>query len=321
MIKTLRSNIITGIKNRKINVFFLFLLLSFLILIFSKLSKEYINTRVFNIHKINVPKEYVILNDSNAQLNIVFKTYGFNWLKYYFSKPEITVDFNKDVTKMDSLFVFNKSRVFLNSELEFGNQVELLNVSPDNLYFRYDVNLIKKVPVVVNADINYTAGYDSFNSYKIFPDSIQVVGPNLLVENIKSIHTEKIILENVKSNIDETIKLKLPKNNKDLIFSTDEVDLTAEVEKFTEGSLKIPITLINVPEGLKIKYFPKSINVIYYTSLNKFNVISVKDFKVVCDYNKVSNNQTFLLPELDKITQNVKSAKINQQHIDFIITE
>ena len=227
--------------------------MSFLILIFSKLSKEYINTRVFNIHKINVPKEYVILNDSNAQLNIVFKTYGFNWLKYYFSKPEITVDFNKDVTKMDSLFVFNKSRVFLNSELEFGNQVELLNVSPDNLYFRYDVNLIKKVPVVVNADINYTAGYDSFNSYKIFPDSIQVVGPNLLVENIKSIHTEKIILENVKSNIDETIKLKLPKNNKDLIFSSDEVDLTAEVEKFTEGSLKIPITLINVPEGLKIK--------------------------------------------------------------------
>ena len=60
---------------------------------------------------------------------------------------------------------------------------------------------------------------------------------------------------------------------------------------------------------------------IYYTSLDKFNEISVKDFKVVCDYGKVSNNQTFLLPELDKITQNVKSAKINQQHIDFIITE
>ncbi|MDH3323562.1 MAG: YbbR-like domain-containing protein, partial [Flavobacteriaceae bacterium] len=276
---------------------------------------------IFNIHKINVPKEYVILNDSNAKLNIVFKTYGFNWLKYYLSKSEITVDFNKDVTKIDSLFVFNKSRVFLNSELEFGSQVELLNVSPDNLYFRYDVNLSKKVPVVVNANINYTAGYDSFNSYKILPDSIQVVGPNLLVENIKSIQTEKIILENIKSNIGETIKLKLPKNNKDLIFSADEVVLTAEVEKFTEGSLKIPITLINVPEDLKIKYFPKSINVIYYTSLDKFNEISVKDFKVVCDYGKVSNNQTFLLPELDKITQNVKSAKINQQHIDFIITE
>ncbi|MFH6770175.1 YbbR-like domain-containing protein [Gaetbulibacter aquiaggeris] len=321
MIKKLRSNIITGIKNRKINVFFLFLLLSFLILIFSKLSKEYTNTRVFNIHKTNVPKEYVILNDSNNKLNIVFKTHGFNWLKYYFSKPEITVDFKGDVTKVDSLFVFNKSRVFLNSELEFGSQVELLNVSPDNLYFRYDVNLIKKVPVVVNANINYMAGYDSFNSYKISPDSIQVVGPNLLVENIKSIQTEKMVLENIKSDIDKTIKLKLPKNNKDLIFSSDEVNLTAEVEKFTEGSLKIPIILINVPEGLKIKYFPKSINVIYYTSLNKFNEISVKDFKVVCDYSKVSNNQTFLLPELDKITQNVKSAKINQQHIDFIITE
>ncbi len=321
MIKKLRLNIINGVRNRKINVFFLFLLMSFLILIFSKLSKQYTSSRVFTIHKINVPNEFVILNDSTAKFNIVFKTYGFNWLKYYFSNPEITVDFKKDVVKTDSLFVFNKSKIFLNKETEFGNQVELLEVSPDILYFKFDVNLIKKVPIVVKANISYTPGYDSFDSYKVFPDSIQVVGPNVNVEKINSIQTEKVVLENIKSDIDKTVKLKLPKNNKDLIFSSDEVKLTAKVEKFTEGNVKVPISLINIPNGLNIKYFPKSINVIYYTSLNKFNEILAKDFEVVCDYNKLSNNQTFLLPELARITQKVKSAKINQQHIEFIITE
>lgn len=321
MIKKLKRNIITGIKNKKINVFFLFLLLSFLILIFSKLSKEYTNTIVFTIDKINVPKEYVILNDSNTKLNITLKTHGFNWLKYYLSKPEITIDFSKDVKRKGAQYIWDKSKVFINSESEFGSQVELLNVSPDELYFKYDVNLIKKVPVIVNAEIGFSPGFDAFNTYKIEPDSVQIIGPNEMVDNIKSIETEKVTLENIKSDILKDIKLKLPKNNSDLIFSKNKVSISLKVEKFTEGSVKVPITLINVPDGLSIKYFPKTINVVYYTSLNNFNEISGKDFKVICDFSKVNNSQTFLLPELDKITNKVKTAKINQQHIEFIITE
>jgi hypothetical protein len=295
--------------------------LSFIILIFSKLSKDFTNTVVFGIHKINVPKEYVILNDSNAKLNITLKTHGFNWLKYYISKPEITIDFSKDVKRNGNSYVWNKSKIFINSESEFGSQVELLNVSPDELYFKFDVNSIKKVPVVVNADISFSPGFDAFNLSKIEPDSIQIVGPNEMVNNIKSIETEKITLENIKSDVLKVVKLKIPKNNKDLIFSNDEVNLSLKVEKFTEGTLKVPIILINVPDSLSIKYFPKTINVIYYTSLNNFNDISAKDFKVICDFSKVSENQTFLLPELNKITNKVKTAKINQQHIEFIINE
>ncbi|MGZ0017894.1 CdaR family protein [Yeosuana sp. AK3] len=321
MIKALKSNIITSIKNRKINVFFLFLIMAFLILIFSKLSKEYTNTLVFEIDKVNVPQEHVILNDTNAKLNITLKTFGFNWLKYYLRKPKITIDFKKDVTKKGSEYILNKSAVFLKSDSEFGSQEELLNVSPDTIYFRFDVNLIKKILVVVNANINFSPGFDTFKLYEMHPDSIQVVGPNELVKPITSIQTENITLENVKSDISVTLKLQLPKNNEDLIFSNEEVEMTAKVEKFTEGSLKVPVELINVPDDLKIKYFPKAINVIFYTSLKNFNDISVKDFKVTCDYNKVSSNQTFLLPELNNMTKKVKSAKINQQHIDFIITE
>ena len=116
MIKKIKSNIITGIKNRKINVFFIFLLMSFLILIFSKLSKDYVNTVGFTVKRVNVPNEYVILNDSNATINITLKTIGFNWLKYYFSNPEITVDFKRDVTKKDSVYILNNSKLLSNKK-------------------------------------------------------------------------------------------------------------------------------------------------------------------------------------------------------------
>ena len=321
MIKKLKSNIVKSIKNKRINVFFLFLLMAFLILIFSKLSKDYTNTVVFNIHKVNVPKDHVILNDTSAELKITLKTIGFKWLKYYFSKPEITIDFKKDVSESRSQYILNKATVLSKSETEFGSQVEVLNISPDNLYFKYDVNMVKKIPVVVNADISFSLGYDTFDQYKTSPDSVQVIGPQVLVENINNIQTQKITLENVKTDISKQVSLELPKNNKDLTYTTQDVTLKVNVEKFTEGTIKVPVHIINVPSNLKLKYFPKTINVIYYTSLKNFNDISAKDFEVVCDFKKASNNQTFLLPDLSKVTNKVKNAKISQQHIDFIITE
>lgn len=302
-------------------MFFLFLLMSLIILVFSKLSKEYTNTIPFKIKKVNVPQEYVILKDSNTTVNITLKAYGFNWLKYYISNPELTIDFKKDVEKKVGYFVWNRATVFSHSDEYFGSQVTLINVSPNELHFKYDTNLVKTVPVIGQVTINFKPGYDMINPYKIEPDSINVIGPKALVSKIEYVKTDSIALNNVNSDISKLVKLKLPNDNKGIIFSKNQVNIKGRVERFTEGTLKVPINIINVPEDMKVKYFPKEINVVYYTSLKSYNDISAKDFKVICDFNHVSNNQSFLLPELIKITDKVKTAKINQQHIEFIIEE
>ena len=319
MIKKLKSEIVTSIKNRKINVFILFLLLAFIILIFSKLSKDYTNTLVFNIAKINVPQENVIVNDSNTRLNITLKTHGFKWLKYYFNKPEVIIDFDKDVYKRDSVFVWSNSRAYLNNT-QFDKQVQLLNINPDTLLFNYDVNLIKKVPVVLNSDIRFSTGYNASSDFKLEPDSIQVIGPKVLVSEIVNIETDTLVLVDKRTDIFESIKLKSPTKNSGITFSKYEVDLKATVEKFTEGTLKIPVSVINTPDSIQVKYFPKEISVSFYVSLSTFSSIESKDFKVECDYNTVNDN-SFLIPELIEFPKNVKNAKINQKRIEFIISE
>ena len=139
-------------------MFLLFLLLAFVILMFTKLSKKYTNTFVFKIEKINVPQEDIILNDS-IPLNITLKTNGFKWFSYYFSKPKIKIDFSKDVTKKDSVFIWNKSRAYL-ANTQFDKNVEVLNISPETLLFRYGINMVKKVPVKLNSNIKYGLGFD-----------------------------------------------------------------------------------------------------------------------------------------------------------------
>ncbi|MBD0832636.1 CdaR family protein [Aestuariibaculum sediminum] len=321
MLKELKSKILASIKSKRLNVFVLFLVSSFVILMFTKLSKPYTNTLVFGVKQVNVPDEDVILNDS-ITIDITLKTHGFKWLKYYFSKPTITVDFKKDVYKKDSVFIWHKSKAFLQNT-QFGNQIEVLNLSPDTLIFSFDENMVKKVPIVLQSDINYSPGYDRASDFSLQPDSVVVIGPKVKVSKINNIETEPVTLNEVRTDISESVKLKLPETLKhsDLKVLSTETSLRAKVDKFTEGILKIPVELINVPESLKLKFFPKEVNVAYYVSLSDFNAITEKDFKVVCDFSKNVNNQFFLIPELVKYPENVKSVKINQKRIEFIITQ
>lgn len=319
MVRKLKSHILASIKNKRINVFILFLLSAFVILMFTKLSKQYTNTIAFKIEKINVPNENVILNDS-VFLNITLKTHGFKWLTYYLSKPKIKIDFINDVYKEDGVFVYSKSKAYLNNT-QFDNEVELLSISPQKLTFRYGVNLVKKVPVKINTDIKFSPGYSNSSAFMIEPDSIVIVGPNILVSEFEFIEMETLTIKDVRTDLNEIIKLKLPINSTDLKFSTKQVFLKAKVEKFTEGTLKIPVTLINAPKNSVIKYFPKTVSLSYYVSLSDFSTITKKDFKVVCDFSKTNENQSFLIPELVKEPSTVKNIKIGQKRIEFIITK
>ncbi len=317
--KKLKADIITSFKKKKINVFILFLLSAFVILIFTKLSKDYTNTIVFGIEKVNVPQENVILNDS-VGLSITLKTHGFMWLRYYVTKPKIKIDFSKDVYKTEDTFVYNKSKSYLKNT-QFDKQVELLSISPDPITFRYGVNMVKKVPVLVNADIDFFPGFDKSSNLISEPDSITVVGPNLLVSEINFLETEDLVLKDVRTSIAETVNFKMPKNASDLKFSENQVTLKAKVEKFTEGTLNVPVTVIGVPSNIKLKHFPKTVSVSYYVSLSEFNNINTNSFKVICDYSRTSANQSFLVPELKKYPESVKNVKLGQQRIEFIVTK
>ncbi|TYA72019.1 YbbR-like domain-containing protein [Seonamhaeicola marinus] len=311
------SKIGASLKNKRVNVFFLFLLFSFVILIFSKLSKDYTNTLAFQIEKLNVPEEQVILNDSTT-IDITLKTHGFRWFNYYFNTPKISVDFTKDVSKKDKMYIWSQSKDYLKNT-QFDKEVQILNVSPDTLLFRYDSNMVKKVPVTLDADIKFSAGYNVFGAMKLEPDSVTVIGPHVLVKEIKEIETEKLSLEEIRTDIEEPISIILPENSIDLKFSAKTIMVKAEVKKFTEGTLKVPVEVINIPKNINLKYFPKEVNVAYFVSLDNFNTVNAEDFKVICNYKNVTGNQTFLVPELVKYPDKVKSAKINHQQIEFII--
>lgn len=308
-------------KSRKINAFALFFLLAFGILILSKLTEEYTNTAKFKVNLLNVPDETVILNDSLNHLNLTLTTTGFKWLKYAFREPKLTIDFENEIKKIDTAYVWSNAQGYAGILEQFKKDVKIVSITPDTLLFDFDINAVKYIPVKSNLDINYSLGYDTLKGLKITPDSVKIIGPSTVLSKLKYIETSALQLESVNKSFKETVDLRLDSINSKINIKTKTVSVSAIVEKFTEGTLNIPIQVINVPKTITLNYFPKTINVSFYTSLSAFKTITPNSFKIICDYKTLNKNSKYLEPKLIKRPSNVKTTRLHQQKIEFIIIE
>lgn len=320
MVTYLKSKILSSFKSKKINVFLLFLLFSFVVLVFLKLSSIYTKTINFQVNRINVPENHVILNNKNQVLNLSVRTSGFNLLKYYYKSPEIDIDFKRNLIVRDSTYYWIKNKGFSAINDQFDKDVEIMSMTPDTLKFRFDVNAVKKVPVRSKVHLNFQPGYDLLEDITMEPDSVKIIGPDILVSKIKWIQTDSLVINNIHANIAQEVALKLP-DDKDgnLVFSHSKVLVNGSVEKFTEGQLKLPVNVINVPKDINLKYFPRKISVTYSSSLTNFNSIKAGDFKIVCDFNKVAEGTNYLVPEIVQKSEYARHVKMSKQPIEFVI--
>ena len=142
------------------------------------------------------------------------------------------------------------------------------------------------VPVKPNFNISYSPGYNVLNTIVTIPDSVKIIGPESLLLKIDKIETEVLRRKEVYKPFSTQLSLISETKNSQIKVKTKAVTVNVNVEKFTEGILSLPVNIINVPKDVKVNYFPKTINLSYYTSLENFNTIDVNDFEVVCDYNE-----------------------------------
>ncbi|WP_452223037.1 CdaR family protein [Lacinutrix chionoecetis] len=315
------SRIKTFVRSRKLNVFFIFLLLAFFILVLARLSASYTNTVKFNVNLKDIPDEMIVLNDSSNTLNLTMTTSGFQWLKYYFNTPSVAIDFRKDIRKSDSVYIWSLSRGYAGINNQFRKEIKLKTINPDTLIFNVDINAVKMVPVKPNLKLDYTPGYDVLDSIVAFPDSVKVIGPESLIKKLKFLETELFEKNDINKPINTRLILKLDSLDNQILVKTKAVSIAINAEKFTEGTITLPLNLINIPNNLEVNYFPKTVTVSYYTNLTSFKAVNIEDFKVICDFKERNSQSAYLTPKLVASPKNIKSARLHEQKIEYIISE
>jgi hypothetical protein len=305
--------------NLKLKVFLVFLCLSFVFWMLTKLSKVYKSDIEFSVNYHNLPAKRVIQNDPVKQITSSVKASGFSLLNYKINPKTLEVDIHNLAYKTGSMFYYlpNANLTQLSAQLDVDSSIE--RVLQDTIFFNLGLNKTKKIPVKFNSDIKYKLGYNLVGNVSVEPDSIEITGPEAILDTINNIRTDKVELLNISSGFSEVVKLNLIGAEK-ITYATDQVSVSGNVDKFTEGSFIVSFNIINAPLEYRLTTFPREVKILYQVGLSDYNKVVKENFVIECDYSvSVDNNLTYLIPELKEGSTLITSVRIIPNKIEFLI--
>ncbi len=315
-----------GIKlNYKMTVFVICLAISTLIWFLIKLSDIY-NTEIsFPIKFINPPKGKILVNDVDSiiTLNIQDKGYTIAALKYLRHATPFEVDLSK--LRLHRVGRFYDARINTinwaqSLANDYGFEGEIFHIYPDTMYFLFEGEASRKIPVKPDVSIDFKKQFFLYDSIRTEPFEVSVSGLNLEIDTVKFIKTEHIDFKNLDDSINIVVKLVKPKVPGSVIIQPENVSLIIPVEKFTESEITIPLTEKNNTTNLRLKLFPESVKILYLVALKDYKKISPEMFICTVDLSKANENENTKIPVIaDTFPKFVKIIRIQPSEVDYLI--
>ena len=289
-IKSTIKEVIAFFKKKDVITFLFFLLFSFILWYMNTSSDDEIEKNyVIYTKYVGIPENISIeeklpdhikytLRGKRKELNKYKQsdTITIN-LSNYLSSEESKVNNKVDISFLEIIntFIAKKTSELTPTEtqpLSFSSAFKILNT--------------KNVPILLKENIKVESQYIFVDSIKIIPNNITILGPQSSLDTIQAIYVKPLHDTYNKSN-KITSELIIP--NPFVINTNNNVEISFLIDKSTEKSFDIPITLINVPENINIRTFPTSINIKFSVSIQNYNNVLPSMFEANIDYNTISN--------------------------------
>lgn len=300
--------------------FVLFFVVSIVFWFLTKLSKEYESTVTYPISYENLPQDKLIQETPQSEIDIHIKATGFKILSGKLFPRTLKINASNLTSKSKNKYYLLLSQQRLSVQKQMNTGVNIDHFISDSISLNLGFLGRKKVPVKLVSNLSYQAGYNVNGVVVIQPDSIEISGPESILDTITQVETINYTDNGVHESIHEELELKKFKVDQNVNFGVEKVTVDISVEKFTEGTLKVPFTILNLPADVTINTFPKEVELTYKVALSKFNQIRAATFLVECDYQlSAENNLSYLVPKLAKQSDLVKNVKITPNKIDFVI--
>jgi hypothetical protein len=312
------------LQQRRLLTFVFFVILSTVFWFVRSLGEEYEDEVTYPIRYINFPDNKVLLGQVPDKLQLKVRASGFSILRSKLNLNLAPLKFNVSSFSLNSLgtdtfyVVTETVKDILTAELD---QVTILDISPDTLFFRFTDVLVKKVPVVPILDIHdkfYQKQFMQNGNIAIVPDSIIVSGPGNVIRKLTHIFTEPLRFTNISDTVETQCNLK----SVDMVtFSQQVVRVTLPVDRFTELDENVAVIPINVPDSLNMIAIPGQVTMSFHVCLSNYDKISKNPPVPNIDYNALSERRitrlTVFLSDTPKFISNVR---FNPKETEFLIT-
>jgi len=287
------------------------------------LSKTYTVDVIAPVSYVNLPANKTLANNLPDEVELTIKAHGFTILRrklsFLISPLEFNVNDltnNRMIDNRKSSFVF-PTRLFLNElAYQLSNDLEILSMNPDTMYFKFDKMGQKKVKVKPIVQVNLKKQFQISGDIVTIPDSIIVNGPQSTLDTLHFVYSVKKQFAAVNEPIRTEVNIK---PIKELFFEPQTVKMVIPIEEFTEAQQSVPLVFENLPDNMNIKLFPARVKVSFQVGLSRFSGIHPEDFKLSVDYSDILNGKQRLKITINSNPAFIYALKITPEEIEYLI--
>ena len=308
-----------GLKKRKVKLFLIFLFFSFLAWFINNLSRTFVSTASFNLEYVGTPKNLLLASPPKSSVNVRLRAVGFQFVGFGIRKKSIQIDLS-EVKKKDSIYYIAPSVYKKQIERQLSGDMTLLDVDNDTIFVDFTKVVTKTVPVLPRINLSLAKNYEIEDSLSIEPRMVKITGPKSQIDSIRNVRTSFFELLDVDEDFSVKRTLVKPRELDKTIFDPVSVTISAKVYRFSEKVYNVPVTILNVPNDVKVRMFPDVIKVVCQAKLEQLKEIDADDFLITADYAQVTGSSQNIIPvNLSKKPKGISNAILSTQEIEFIL--
>jgi len=309
--------------DEKVVVFLFFLFFASFLWYLNKLNHEYTIDLSYPVRFSNLPSDKVFVKESEAAVTLKVRAHGYTLLKFKMSSVLAPLNIDLKEIKLNRLNGSKTTYYILSSRIQtmladqINPDMQLEEVAPDTLFVDLSHMSRRVVPVQSNLDPEPERQFMLSRPPTLHPDSVIVTGPASLVDTLAFWPTKPKKLDKLNQSTSGILALT---NISGITPSTRRIDYTITVEKYTEGTVDVPIQVVNVPANKHLMLLPATAKVSYMVALSRYTEVTPSSFKLVVDYSNVSS----LLSDKLKVSLTgqpdfVASITVNPNFVEYIV--
>ncbi len=266
-------------------------------------EKQYEHVFQAKVVPVNVPEDYVVLNNHTEKVGVQLRGTGKALLRVLINtKIEINVDLGSSKKYHQNVKLNLENLVFPTSNI---NIVPIKFVDKDTLNFKVEPILAKEVTVNPQIIIQTAPGYTIVDGIQVHPGNVLIVGPVSIIHKTDFISTSASKIENVTSDVSRKIKLINP-HPRDMSMNIQLIEYYADIQQLGEKSfLDISIRILNAPIGVNASVLPSTLSLKIKGGVEVIDTIDRNDILAYVDYGLYKQSGELLLAPFIKLPRDL----------------
>lgn len=308
-----------SIINKEFLIFLFFLVLSTTYWLMSVLNETMEREIIVPVKLSNIPDNAIVLTDETVPLRVTIRDKGYTIAAYLYGEELSTIKLPfANYFKGEQRCIVNTNELNKLVAAQLYSSSKILSIKPERLEFPFNQGQHKRLPIRFRGTVKPA---DSYHLARITfsPDSVMVYSSQQTLDSLQNVVTEPVNILDFNDTISQKIRIESIKGSK---IVPNEVRMTLYPDILVEAAINVPITPINVPEGMVMRTFPSQIQVNYIIGAARYHKISQKNFMVVADYGATNEGeQKQCQLKLVKAPSDARNIKLKANYVDYLLEQ